>query len=78
MEVWISSPVRSMKPVLMNTTRSDDGLDGGVEVDRGAALLVHEADLHGVAVQAEQVLDAANSSLVKADSSGPCCFGFTM
>ncbi|MCY1391936.1 hypothetical protein D9M71_67910 [compost metagenome] len=33
--------------------------DAGLEVDRGAALLVHDADLQGVARQAEDVLDAA-------------------
>src|SRR5690606_21103279 len=32
------------------------GLDAGLEVDGGAALLVHDADLQGVAGQAEDVL----------------------
>ena len=34
-------------------------LDAGLEVDRGTTLLVHDADLEGVARQAENVLDAA-------------------
>ncbi len=34
-------------------------LDAGLEVDRGAALLVHDADLHGVFRQSEHLLDFA-------------------
>src|SRR5690606_24932843 len=34
------------------------GLDARLEVDGGAALFVHDADLQGVAGQAEDVLDA--------------------
>jgi hypothetical protein len=57
MAVWISSPVRSRKPVLMNTTRFARGVDAGLEVGAGAALLVHDPELHGVARQAERILD---------------------
>ena len=58
MEVWISSPVRSRKPVLMKTDAVAGGADAFLEVDGGAALLVHDADLDGVAGEAEGVLDA--------------------
>ena len=34
-------------------------LDAGLEVDRGAALLVHDADLHGVFRQRQHLLDFA-------------------
>ncbi len=44
-EVWISSPVRSRKPVLMKTTRDAGGADAFLEVDRRAAFLVHDAHL---------------------------------
>ena len=54
-EVWISSPVRSRKPVLMNTMRSLHRRDAGGKIDAGAAFLVHHADLDGVARQPEQV-----------------------
>ena len=49
MQVWISSPVRSRNPVLMNTMRSARRLDAGGEVDGGAPLLVHDAHFHRVA-----------------------------
>ena len=57
-EVWISSPVRSRKPVLMNTTRSRRGADARLQVDGGAPLLVHDAHLERVARQRQHVLDA--------------------
>ena len=43
----------------MNTTRSAAALMQAFEVDGGAALLVHDADLDRVLRQAEHVLDAA-------------------
>ena len=58
-EVWISSPVRSRKPVLMNTTRSAAALMQALQVDDGAAFLVHDAELDGGLRQPEHVLDAA-------------------
>ena len=48
-EVWISSPVRSRKPVLMKTTRLAAAADALLEVHRRAALLVHDPDLQRVA-----------------------------
>jgi hypothetical protein len=51
--------------------------DAFLEVDRGAALLVHDAELHGVALQAQHLLDRREVSSAKATSSGPCIFGFT-
>ena len=50
-EVWISSPVRSRKPVLMNTMRSFTAAMHAARLARGAALLVHHADLDRVARQ---------------------------
>ena len=61
-EVWISSPVRSRKPVLMKNTRDLRGADALLEVDGGAPLLVHDADLEGVARQAEHVLDRGRTA----------------
>ena len=43
----------------MKMTRSLGGADALLEVHRGAALLVHDADLQRVAREAERVLDAA-------------------
>jgi hypothetical protein len=54
------------------------GGDAGLEVDRGAPLLVHDAHLEGVAGEPQHVLDAAESSSANATSSGPCILGFTM
>ena len=47
-EVWISSPVRSRKPVLMKITRGARGADALGEVHGGPPFLVHDADLDGV------------------------------
>ena len=77
-DVWISSPVRSRKPVLMNTTRSLRRMDARFEVRRGAPLLVHDADLDCVARETEQVFDAGKDHSVCATSSGPCIFGLTI
>jgi hypothetical protein len=57
MEVWISSPVRSRKPVCDEHHPVGGGQDGGLQVQRGAPLLVHDADLEGGLRQAENVLD---------------------
>jgi hypothetical protein len=52
--------------------------DAFLEVDGGAALLVHDAHLDGVGRHAESCLDAAvKISTAKATSSGPCIFGLT-
>ena len=58
-EVWISSPVRSRKPVLMNATRGLGGADALGEVERGAPLLVHDADLDRVRGQPSTASTAA-------------------
>jgi hypothetical protein len=42
----------------MKATRLGGG-DAGLEVDAGAALLVHDAELDGAVGQAQQLLDAA-------------------
>jgi hypothetical protein len=59
MAVCISSPVRSRKPVLMKATRLFGGGDAGLQVDAGAALLVHDAELDGAVGQAQHLLHAA-------------------
>ena len=45
-------------------------LDAGLEVDRGAAFLVHDADLHGVFRQAEHLLDPAEQFAGQRDLVG--------
>mmetsp|Transcript_22541 Transcript_22541/g.57465 ORF Transcript_22541/g.57465 Transcript_22541/m.57465 type:complete len:263 (+) Transcript_22541:673-1461(+) len=77
-QVWISSPVRSRKPVLMKKTRA-------------LASLMHSRRLTLVRLSSSMIpilivlrRRPKNSSampkrrLVSATSSGPCCFGFTM
>ena len=51
------------------------GFDAGLEVDRGAALLVHDADLEGVLRQAEHVLDAAEQLTGERDLVGSVHLG---
>jgi hypothetical protein len=76
-EVWISSPVRSRKPVLMKATAVARGADAFLEVDAGAAFLVHDAKLHRMARQAQHILDPVEGFAAKATSSGPCILGLT-
>ena len=45
-------------------------LDAGLEVDRGAALLVHDADLHGVFRQRQHLLDLAEQLAGQRDFVG--------
>jgi hypothetical protein len=52
--------------------------DALCEVYGGAALLVHNADLNGVACKAKQVFDGAEQMTVMLTSSGPCILGLTM
>jgi hypothetical protein len=56
--VCISSPVRSRKPVLMKATREAAAAMQALQVDAGATLFVHDAELDGVAGQAQQGFDA--------------------
>ena len=58
-EVWISSPVRSRKPVLMKTIRSCAARMQAARLSGGAPLLVHDADLDRVRAEPEHVLDPA-------------------
>src|SRR5262249_42456931 len=53
-------------------------LDAGFQVDRGSALLVHDADLERIFRQREHLFDRANRSQVSATSSGPCLLSFTI
>ena len=43
------------------------GVDAGLQVDAGAALLVHDAQLHGAVGQAQQLLHAAEQLVGKGD-----------
>ena len=45
--------------MLIKATRALGGGDAGLEVDTGAALLVHDAHFQGMPRQLEQVFDAA-------------------
>ena len=47
------------------------GADALLQVDGGAALLVHDADLERVARQAERVLDAVEQLVGEGDLLGP-------
>ena len=54
------------------------GVDAGREVGAGAALLVHDADLDGVARAGRaRPRPGRTGRSAKATSSGPCIFGFT-
>ena len=61
-EVWISSPVRSRKPVLMKQMRFGGALDAGLEVDGGAPLLVHDADLHACSAGRPSIFSTRSKS----------------
>ncbi len=49
-------------------------LDAGLEVDRGAALLVHDADLHGIGRQRQHLLDLAEQFAGQRDLVGAMHF----
>ncbi len=54
----------------MKTIRSRGGVDAGLEVGAGAPLLVHDADLDGVARQAERILDQVEQAHGQGDLVG--------
>ncbi|MNL46031.1 hypothetical protein D3C87_1687150 [compost metagenome] len=77
-DVWISSPVRSRKPVLMNTTRSLAALMQALRltvVRRSSSMI---PTFRVLRVRPNTSSMRPNSSLVNAASSGPCIFGLTM
>ena len=77
MEVWISSPVRSRKPVLMKATRSRAAWMQALrftEVRRSSSMMpTLMVSLGRPRTSSTRV----NSSTAKATSSGPCIFGLT-
>ncbi|MNT61053.1 hypothetical protein D3C72_1986690 [compost metagenome] len=78
MEVWISSPVRSRKPVLMNTTRSLAALMQALRlmvVRRSSSMMPTFRVLRG---RPSTSSTRPKISVAKATSSGPCIFGLTM
>ncbi len=77
-EVWISSPVRSRKPVLMNTIRSPAARIAAArfsEVRRSSSM---RPIFSVFGASPSSCSTRPNSVAVKATSSGPCCFGLTM
>ena len=78
-EVWISSPVRSRKPVLMKTMRSFAARMQALRltvVRRSSSMMPILMVLRG---SAQHLLDAAEQlARSKATSSGPCIFGLTI
>ena len=54
------------------------GTDRGLQVDRRAALLVHDADLERKAWHQQRLSTCANNSSANATSAGPCIFGLTI
>ena len=76
-EVWISSPVRSRKPVLMNASRSRAAKMQAfrlAEVRRSSSMIPSFTVQRG---RPSIASTAANSASVSATSSGPCIFGLT-
>ena len=76
--VWISSPVRSRKPVLMKTTRSRAArmLSLRFSVVRRSSSMIPTLSVFRRMPSAAST--RAKSSTAKATSSGPCIFGLTM
>ena len=77
-DVWISSPVRSRKPVLMNTIRSLAACTAAArfsEVRRSSSI---RPILSVFGASPSSCSTRANSVTVNATSSGPCCLGLTM
>ena len=78
MDVWISSPVRSKKPVLMKTIRSFTAWMQAArlaEVRRSSSITPTLIAWRG---RASRSSTASNSRSVKAASSGPCILGLTI
>ncbi len=78
MEVWISSPVRSRKPVLMKATRLGAAAMQAfrfTEVRRSSSMMPSLTVLSG---RPSSCSTRPNSSSVKATSCGPCILGLTM
>ncbi len=76
-QVWISSPVRSRKPVLTKMTRS---AAAPMQADRLTVVRFSSSMMPIFSVSASRPRAssiAANSSTVSATSSGPCCLGLT-
>ncbi|MNY15998.1 hypothetical protein D3C86_1492390 [compost metagenome] len=76
-EVWISSPVRSRKPVLMKTTRSFAArmLSLRLIVVRRSSSMIPIFMVFGA--MPTSFSTRLKISLAKATSSGPCIFGLT-
>ena len=77
-EVCISSPVRSRKPVLMNTTRSFAALMQALRfsVVRRSSSMMPIFSVARFRPNASSTF--AKSASAAATSSGPCILGFTM
>ena len=75
--VWISSPVRSRKPVLMNTTRSFAARRHSrrLSVVRRSSSMMPILSVARGSSKASST--RAKSASAHATSSGPCIFGFT-
>src|ERR1700738_1861583 len=77
-DVWISSPVRSRKPVLMKTTRSAAARIAAFRltvVRRSSSMIPILSVLRG---NNNKSSTRAKSSSVNATSAGPCIFGLTL
>ena len=78
MQLWISSPVRSRKPVLMKTMRS---FTAWIQAARLAEVRRSSSMMPILTVKRAMPSASStrpNSSFAKATSSGPCIFGLTM
>ncbi len=76
-DVWISSPVRSRKPVLMKATRSPASAMQALrlsDVRRSSSMMPTLIVSRG---RPSSCSTRPNRSTAKATSSGPCIFGFT-
>ena len=77
-EVWISSPVRSKKPVLMKKMRS---FAARIDSFRFSVVRRSSSMIPILSVKRERPSTSSTrpkSSLEKATSSGPCILGFTI
>ena len=68
MSVWISSPVRSRKPVLMKTTRSR-ACRWRPQVEGGSTLLVHNPHLERVGRRPSAASTRPNNSTAQTSSA---------
>ena len=76
-DVWISSPVRSRNPVLMNATRAEAARMHSARltvVRRSSSMMPSFTVWRGSPSTSSTRL---NTSSAKATSSGPCIFGLT-